>query len=217
MRDDSSTIWVVFFSYLEKYSFLTIEICIYNRYPDSSAMSPLTDQGLKKTTAGTGCLVSRDVSCGASHQCVLQQSNSELQQSLSRLRSVYPWLMASRRNTRSHQTKHSMGSLWKEAKVAAVPLLAVTQQWVDGQCEISEQKASSFIQHHTKPRNAQLPQGEAAPHRRLLPQVQLSAGANVSHPDFPSTKGSCLTFANNRTPPLKFKQTKKWLRRTAFD
>lgn len=55
-------------------------------------------------------------------------------------------------------------------------------------CQILEQKASSFIQHHIRSRRAQPPRPEAVPCRRLPTKVQLCGWVQLSHTDFPSRK-----------------------------
>lgn len=200
-----------FFSYLKKYSFFTIEICIYSRYPDSSTMSSLTDQGLKKTTAGTGCLVSRDVSCRASHQRVLQQSKTQSCSSDFQSSSLFILGWWHPEETAEAITQSIQWEIYgKEARVATVPLLVVTQ--INMRFQSRKPHLSSSTSRN--PEKA-TPRWSCTP-QELPPKVQLSGGVNVSHPDFPSRKGSSLTFANNRTPPLKFKQ-KKLLQCTVFD
>lgn len=97
------------------------------------------------------------------------------------------------------------------------------QEWPQCHCWWSPRstwdfRAGSLIFHpapHETQKSSATPRWSCTP-QELPPKVQLSGGVNVSHPDFPSRKGSSLTFANNRTPTLKFKQ-KKLLQCTVFD
>lgn len=175
-------------------------------------MSSLTDQGLKKTTAGTGCLVSRDVSCRASHQRVLQQSKTQSCSSDFQSSSLFILGWWHPEETAEAITQSIQWEIYgKEARMPQCHCWWSPRSTWDF-------RAGSLIFHpalHETQKSSATPRWSCTP-QELPPKVQLSGGVNVSHPDFPSRKGSSLTFANNRTPPLKFKQ-KKLLQCTVFD